>query len=223
MKDKGVTPANVETLKDAFLISIQNDTGDKDYKPTFTESLKNVHVVAFSDVEQDTPTKLIGTDETVVAKAMTPQQAQDMYAFIKKHRHRKTCLIHCTAGVARSGAVGAFVAELMGVNYFDFKRANPNVQPNVHVLKLLREARLNDTFVIHELHTDDFLGVIRNGEDVDVLREVHPDDRYYLTTRLHKDYKEGVRELPIFAFGPEFTGITYGEWLDLKDMRRYYN
>lgn len=179
MKQKNITPDNVEQLKDVFIISIQNDLGDdtdKAYTPTFTESKENVHVVKFSDVDHDTEYATIGG--TMIAKAMTAEQAKKMYQFImdNKANGKTVCLVHCTAGIARSGAVGAFVAECFGVNYLDFKRANPNVLPNVHVLKTLREARFPGSMPDFEMER---LNPRTPQQEAALFNDRHPDQ--YMT------------------------------------------
>lgn len=232
MKDKQITPDNVEKLKDVFIISIQNDAEDNlddTYKPTFTESKSNVHVVKFSDVSKDIQVKMIGSTETVTAKAMTAEQAQAMYSFIKEHKTKKVCLIHCTAGVSRSGAVGAFVAEVMGVNYLDFKAANPSILPNERVLRLLRNARLNDGVVENPpgwvdfwLEANQYFSIVRYG-DLPVLRESYPELTHLLLNAKLNLAQDDFDSIPTFGLGVEYTGMTLGRWLSERNMLQYFN
>lgn len=209
MKQKNITADNVESLKDVFLISINNDTGDA-HIPYFVEDKKNVLVQWFSDVEKDTPVPIIGSNETTVAKAMTAEQAKEMYQFImdNKANNKQVCIIHCTAGVARSGAVGAFVAECFGVNYLDFKRANPNVLPNVHVLKMLREARFPDTMPDFEVER---LNPRTPQQEVALFNDRHPDQ--------HTTYEE-VKWVDFWLETNQYFSIVrYG---DLPVLREAY-
>lgn len=239
MQEKKITPENVESLKDVFIISIQNDTGDDNYTPTFTKSLENVHVVKFSDVDEDTRVPVFnnninanpgdgGLTHYVTAKAMTAEQAKELYQFImnNKARDKKVCLIHCTAGVARSGAVGTFVAECMGVDYIDFKRANPSIQPNIHVLKMLREARFPGThdadWTDFWLEANQYFSIVRKG-DLPVLREAYPDMTELLANAKMYVNEHQLNDLPTFGTKSEYTGITLGRWLAENNMLQYFN
>lgn len=48
-------------------------------------------------------------------------------------------VIHCDAGISRSGAVGMFLCEYLQCNYKDFSRVNPQIRPNSYVLRLLKK------------------------------------------------------------------------------------
>lgn len=222
MNTKGITPENVESLKDVFMISVQDDTDDK-YVPVFSENKKNVLVQSFSDVEEDTPVTIIGTNTEIIAKAFSPEQAKEMYNFIMANKEKKFCIIHCTAGISRSGAVGTFVSEVVGKNYLDLKKENPAIQPNMHVLKLLRQARLEDvrsSWVDFELDTNQYFGVVR-FEDIEVIRNIHPDLSYLFDTR--KQLVTGKQYgPPRFGFSSYFTGETLGVWLKDNNMIQYF-
>lgn len=49
-----------------------------------------------------------------------------------------TLLIHCTAGISRSGACGRVISEWLGINR-EFEKNHPQIIPNVSVMLLLRE------------------------------------------------------------------------------------
>lgn len=149
MVEKKITSANVEQQDKILFISIVNDVqindNDKSY---FDGNKKNVLVQAFSDVNADTTAKLLNSkleDPYVVHKAFTREQAKEMYGFIRDNINGKeTVLIHCTMGVARSGAVASFIHDYIGGNWEDFKRANNQIQPNSHVIKLLNMEWMED-------------------------------------------------------------------------------
>jgi predicted protein tyrosine phosphatase len=136
MIKKDITAENIEKLENAFFISIQNPAGDR-HIPYFTENKENLLIQYFADVEKDE------THKGELHKAFTEEQAIEMNKFIQRHQDKKVCVVHCTAGVSRSGAVGAFIAEVLGINYLDYTKANPAVQPNAHVLNLLRKTKDN--------------------------------------------------------------------------------
>ncbi len=48
-------------------------------------------------------------------------------------------IVHCHAGVARSGAVALFAHELLGTDAEQFARDNPSIAPNRLVLSMLRD------------------------------------------------------------------------------------
>lgn len=60
-------------------------------------------------------------------------------------------LVHCSAGISRSGAVGTFACDYLGLDYVAFLRDNPYIRANHFVLSLLKnEAGMNDMFVSHD-------------------------------------------------------------------------
>jgi len=75
---------------------------------------------------------------------MSMDQAKEVVAFAEKHKAASLIIIHCAAGVSRSGAVGTFLAEYYGVDWREFARMNPQILPNQYVLKLLRIAAGED-------------------------------------------------------------------------------
>lgn len=130
MKRKGITNDNVESYKATFLISINNTFGT-DEVPYF-ENKENVMVLFFDDVEQDVETHE-GT-----AKAFTESQALELFSFIKKHKNKESCIVHCAAGISRSGAVGTFINDYFGEDWIEFKKQNPFICPNGLVLRMLK-------------------------------------------------------------------------------------
>lgn len=48
-------------------------------------------------------------------------------------------ILHCHAGISRSGAVGLFACRYYGLDEERFMRRNPSVYPNRHVLSKLNE------------------------------------------------------------------------------------
>ncbi len=132
MQLTSTTNGNVEKLEKTFFISI-NDNCGTDEIPYFKEDKGNVKVLFFHDVENDIKTNY------GIAKAFTLTQAKDLFEFIKKHKDKQSCIIHCAAGISRSGAVGTFINDYIGGDFFEFKKANPYIHPNPLVLKLLKE------------------------------------------------------------------------------------
>lgn len=136
MQNKGITDETVESWKKAFFISI-NDTQGTPEIPHFKADKNNVKVMFFDDVEEDLNHPKYG-----IIKAFTEQQAADLLDFIEKNKDKQLCMVHCAAGVSRSGAVGHFISDYFEQDYDQFKKTNPYVHPNMKVLQLLnREVR----------------------------------------------------------------------------------
>jgi len=47
-------------------------------------------------------------------------------------------VVHCNAGISRSGAVGTFACDYCGLNYQEFMKENPYIMANPYVLRMLR-------------------------------------------------------------------------------------
>ena len=146
MSERGITPDNVES-KDLFCISINctEDIRDEDHSQWFPEDKANVKVMYFDDVTQDLTIPVFGTKgkEFYHAYAFTEGQAKELVDFITAHSDKAESIIHCRAGISRSGAVGAFINDLYGSkSWYVFKRENQHISPNALIQRLLNtEAR----------------------------------------------------------------------------------
>ena len=141
MCENGISNENVESRGDACFISI-NGTIAITEKPYFSGNKKNVLVLFFDDVDADAEIPILGTGTTELNKAFTEKQAKDVLDFLCSNYSRKQCIVHCAAGYSRSGAIGAFVNDYFKGDYEEFKRNNPKIKPNGHVMLLLnREFR----------------------------------------------------------------------------------
>lgn len=159
---KGITNENVETQDKVFFISINNQ--DDKQPPYFSGNKTNVMNLTFADLEEDKELPIIGEERTELFKAMTREQAAELYAFIKANKDKEAVMIHCTAGVARSGAVGVFINDFIGGDYNELKRNNPNIQPNSHVYRLLHDQWYKDI-----AHNDAVTGEPIDGFKLEVL------------------------------------------------------
>ena len=75
-------------------------------------------------------------------KLFSVSQAEEVITFInliKDAEEDAVLVVHCDAGVSRSGAVGTFVCDYLGLDYNEFMSENKGIMPNPYVLKLLRE------------------------------------------------------------------------------------
>jgi predicted protein tyrosine phosphatase len=139
MKDKGITNDNVESYKKTFFVSI-NDTNDSTQKPYFGNKT-NVKVLFFDDTEKDLETT---SDKKRSVKAFTEEQTTELLEFIESNKDKETCIVHCAAGISRSGAVGTFITEYFNSDFDWFKKTNPQIHPNRWVLDLLKKKLKNE-------------------------------------------------------------------------------
>lgn len=137
-----INDENVENrIEECFISIVDTDQFSKSRVPYFKFNHSNVLNLAFDDCEHDgepSPTQPNGT------KAFSKEQAEQLYEFIKINKDRKVCLVHCMAGISRSGAVSSFINGITGGDWQWFKRMNPQIVPNGRVLRLLNQVKYND-------------------------------------------------------------------------------
>jgi predicted protein tyrosine phosphatase len=131
MRDNKINIDNVEERTKVAFISI-NDTFETDEKPFFAHDKKNVRVLFFDDVTEDMELAW-GT-----ARCFTKEQGIKVIEFLDEIKDVDTLIVHCAAGVSRSGAVGKFAAEYLGVDYNEFRNTNPQIHPNNTVTRILK-------------------------------------------------------------------------------------
>ena len=133
----GITDENVKDMKSKYFISI-NETVGTDETPWFKSNHPNVLVQRFDDVlMQMKAMTLDGKDNYV--NPISEDQAKQMADFIKKIPTDATVLVHCAAGVSRSGAVVTAIAEHFNLPKDEFEMLNPHISPNNRVLAYLRK------------------------------------------------------------------------------------
>lgn len=119
--------------KDVFYLSI-NNPDDKDKTP-IREDSDTFKSMWFYDIDED----IYDEVKDFTYKTISDEQVDELYDFIMKNKDKKNFVVHCTAGVSRSGAVGEFVNDLFGIPYAEFKKQNPNIIPNTYIKKKLNE------------------------------------------------------------------------------------
>ena len=101
----------------------------------FKKNHTNVLNLEFDDVTEDTEYK------GHLLKSMTEEQAQKCVDFIENNIG-KHIYIHCRAGISRSGAIAKFIIDFYNgnniYNVSDFEFYNRHINPNNHVLTLLK-------------------------------------------------------------------------------------
>lgn len=124
-----------EPFSKIAFISI-NDTSGMWGTSWFSEDHPNVLRLWFDDTSKDgVPSPTIESSST---KAMTIDQAKQIVEFIKKNKDAKQFIVHCSAGISRSGAVGEFIADYIGFDRNEFLRDNPAIHPSPYVSSLLK-------------------------------------------------------------------------------------
>ena len=142
MIDNKITDENVELRDTVIFISVV-DTDQFSYigEHYFKFNHENVLNLQFDDCEHDgepSPTQNKGT------KAFSVEQAKEVFNFVKKHRDKETCIVHCAAGISRSGAIGSFINGYTQGDWYEFKRNNLQINPNPRVLRMLQGEKRED-------------------------------------------------------------------------------
>lgn len=132
---EGINDGNVENIKNVAFISVLNSPsnnwfGEDQYymNSIFEKEHNNVLILTFDDVENSINGN-ISFDE---------KMANKLIEFIDQNKNRDF-IIHCAAGISRSGAIGTFIKDYLELNSEEFKKYNPYVQPNSHVLRVLNK------------------------------------------------------------------------------------
>lgn len=117
---------------DAYFISILNPDNTSSIKP----DSENYKTWWFWDLDNN-----IGSNLTI-----TDEQADEIAKFIIQNKDKDKLYVHCSAGVARSGAIGEVVNDFFGLSYDTFKRINPQVVPNTTVKIKLHQALIKNLY-----------------------------------------------------------------------------
>jgi predicted protein tyrosine phosphatase len=75
-------------------------------------------------------------------KMFSKRQAKQIIQFLDKHSktpENLTLIVHCNAGICRSGAVGLFACRYLKLDETDFLNSNHFIYPNTYVLNMLEE------------------------------------------------------------------------------------
>lgn len=134
MQTNNLSDKNVEEKTDVAFISI-NDTHGAWSQSWFDQDHPNVIRLWFDDVENDTD-KFSPTN-TEGVKAFTVEDATRLRNFIKDNKDKKVFIVHCSAGISRSGAVGQFICDFFRCDRQEFLNDNPFIHPNGRVTRML--------------------------------------------------------------------------------------
>ena len=140
LNNNDINDDNVEELINYAFISINDSCGNYYHKPLFKSEHHNVLTLFFDDVSHDMEGSPTNRGET---KAFTREQASEIISFLKENKNVNTVLVHCAAGISRSGAVGQFVLDFMDGDRDFFQSTNRHIMPNVHISRTLNEEMRN--------------------------------------------------------------------------------
>lgn len=143
---------NFKSLTDVAIISIFSYEGDHLITEKFEKRLKQAGCVdilslLFGDITNNEAEASL--DKDLRTRLFTSKQARAIINFLDflKTKPVKILLIHCDAGISRSGAVGIFACRYFGLNESLFRIENPNIQPNPYVYgTLYRESGLRKSY-----------------------------------------------------------------------------
>lgn len=114
--------------------------------PAFSSYSPNVLPLGFYDwsTPDDENWRLYGNVQNLAHLApenyFNDERANQIIDFIEAPTPPDTELIvHCHAGISRSGAVGIFASEVLGLSVADLMARRPQIDPNLYVLNKLRE------------------------------------------------------------------------------------
>jgi predicted protein tyrosine phosphatase len=143
MRDNSITDETVDSYKYLWIISINDDRIDPESGYIVSDSYfmrdhDRVISVSFPDIDKPI------FDGKRMYYPITEEQAAKIVRFLDKlHCEDKfQLIIHCTAGISRSGAVGEFACEYLGCDKREFLRKHPNILPNSTVLRILRRVSI---------------------------------------------------------------------------------
>lgn len=148
LKNKNVTDENVEEYKSTYFISINEPEEPGEHY--FKKEHPNVLTLYFHDCEDDDVYKhyLTGYNNETHKSIYKPiiffnsemaKQVLDILERAKKS-NAKSLLVHCTAGISRSGAISVFARDFFdSPDQESFKKENPQIIPNRTVMIRLKK------------------------------------------------------------------------------------
>lgn len=102
----------------------------------FDLSLDNVLQVHMWDIEKN----ILTSDGKTYLKP-SDEELQRIVDFVNKNKDKVAFMVHCSAGISRSGAVVTYISEKFHdeVDLQKFREDNKLIQPNLYILNRLRE------------------------------------------------------------------------------------
>lgn len=141
-------------LADKFKIISINDPEDRYVWGDIYPSHPNVLSLKFHDIVVDDRTienfKMINGGRYTL---FNEDHAEKIIWFLTELEPTDNLFVHCFAGVSRSGGIGTFAREMWNVDYSTFKQSNPQICPNIYVMKVLADQYQKMFGDAHVFHT----------------------------------------------------------------------
>lgn len=110
----------------------------------FKQDHPNVLRLLFDDVDTPLTTSSLGDGRDVIPVVpMTEEQGQLIVDFVRANKDKQNFVVHCAAGISRSGAIAKFIVEYFDGEEWYYQHLNPHTMPNSRILNILR--RLSQT------------------------------------------------------------------------------
>jgi predicted protein tyrosine phosphatase len=135
-------PKNFLKYDNWYLVSIHTLPDDPLITPKYEPALKNMGCKEFIDLQFWDITKDEFEPDDEFNTLFTVEQAKQIIELMHKAQDDEEEVVfvaHCDAGVSRSGAVGRFVTEYLGLDQEHFYQVNDGIHPNPHVYGLLKD------------------------------------------------------------------------------------
>ena len=110
-----------------------NDTHGQWAVSWFNEDHPNLLRLWFDDVEHD---EEVSPTNKISCKAFSADQAKAVFEFVNANKD-KNFIVHCAAGISRSGAVGSFILDYLEGDREYFEKYNKHILPNPRVRRML--------------------------------------------------------------------------------------
>lgn len=165
-----------------YLISIHSDPDDSFltdfHKEAITElGCRDAVSLQFWDITDEQASKIMEAEDEQAKrlqeglKLFGTEDAKTVMGFIMSSNQDDEAdgllVVHCDAGISRSGAVGTFAVDFLRLDYQEFINKNTYIRPNYYVLRVLRRmSDMTPKFIEEAEHRDEETdkGKIYHGE-----------------------------------------------------------
>ena len=148
MKNNDLYDCNIEQRTDVAVISIANSFEDGELDDIFANGLssrwfrqrhRNVLNLTFDDISASGTEPLAGSSVVGGYVLFDENMAREIVAFVDANKDAAVWIVHCSAGVSRSGAVSRWLKDCLKFKY-GIEANNVDGRhavPNAYVLEVL--------------------------------------------------------------------------------------
>lgn len=139
-KENKIDDNTVETFNYAIIEILDTNRSKKPFTDhsngsntaIFSKKHPNVLVLSFDDIEKD----FVSNGHEY--KSMSERQGKKIFKFIQNNIDKDKFIVHCRAGISRSGAIGRFIIDFLKYKgYYTYFPEHNNICPNAHVSRIL--------------------------------------------------------------------------------------